>query len=54
MILEKLKKVDYKVIAEPGTYFSLESCSLAARVIGKRFKSEKNCYHINDGYKNIF
>lgn len=36
------------MIAEPGRHFSNESCHLAMRVIGKREKSGKICYHLND------
>lgn len=39
---------DYSIVAEPGRHFSSESCHLAVRVIGKRLKKGKICYHIND------
>jgi diaminopimelate decarboxylase len=41
---------DYSIVAEPGRHFSSESCHLAVRVIGKRLKKGKICYHINDRY----
>lgn len=50
-ILALTKDKNFTVIAEPGRHFSQESCHLAARVIGKRTKNGKVCYHINDGYQ---
>jgi len=48
-ILQRTKDQDYKVIAEPGRHFSNNTCHLAMRVIGKREKNGKLCYHLNDG-----
>lgn len=44
----------YRVIAEPGRYFSSSSCNLAVRVIGKRMKNNKPCYHVNDSLYHSF
>jgi len=38
----------FKVMAEPGRYFSSNSCHLATRVIGKRVKGGRTCYHVNE------
>jgi len=53
-ILALTKDKNFTVIAEPGRHFSQESCHLAARVIGKRSKNGKVCYHINDGVYHSF
>ncbi len=37
----------YRVIAEPGRHFSSYSSYLLTRVIGKRQKNNKPCYHLN-------
>ena len=44
----------YQVIAEPGRHFSSNSCYLATRILGKRIKSNKMCYHVNDGLYHSF
>ena len=44
----------YQVMAEPGRHFSSNSCYLATRVLGKRVKNNKMCYHINDGVYHSF
>ncbi len=44
----------YQVIAEPGRHFSSNSCYLATRIIGKRVKNNRMCYHINDGLYHSF
>lgn len=44
----------YQVIAEPGRHFSSNSCSLATRILGKRVKNNRMCYHINDGVYHSF
>ena len=49
-VLKGTKSEKYRVIAEPGRHFSQETCHLAVRVIGKRTKMGKICYHVNDGY----
>jgi diaminopimelate decarboxylase len=41
-------------MAEPGRYFSSGSCYLATRVIGKREKQGRICYHINDSIYHSF
>jgi len=53
-VLSLTKDKGYKVIAEPGRHFSQETCHLATRVIGKRTKNGKLCYHINDGVYHSF
>ena len=45
---------NFRVIAEPGRHFSAGSCHLAVRVIGKRIKDGKVCYHLNDGLYHSF
>ena len=42
------------MIAEPGRHFSSLSCHLATKIIGKRVKSDKNCYHLNDSVYHSF
>jgi diaminopimelate decarboxylase len=49
-VLESTRDQGYRVVAEPGRHFSQETCWLAVRVIGKREKMEKICYHVNDGF----
>jgi diaminopimelate decarboxylase len=49
-VLKATRNNGYRVIAEPGRHFSQESGHLAVRVIGKRNKMGKTCYHLNDGY----
>lgn len=44
----------YKIIAEPGRFLSSKTCQLATRVIGKRTKNERVCYHINDSLYHSF
>jgi len=44
----------YQVIAEPGRHFSSNSCSLAVRILGKRVKNNRLCYHVNDGLYHSF
>jgi diaminopimelate decarboxylase len=44
----------YKVMAEPGRHFSAYSCYLLSRVIGKRTKNGKPCYHLNDSLYHSF
>lgn len=39
--------LNYKVIAEPGRHFSGNSFYLLTRVLGKRIKNGKPCYHLN-------
>jgi len=44
----------YRVIAEPGRHFSSNTCYLATKVIGKRVKEGKVCYHLNDSLYHSF
>ena len=44
----------YRVIAEPGRHFSSNACHLATRIIGKRVKKERPCYHLNDSVYHSF
>jgi len=44
----------YRVIAEPGRHFSSNTCYLATKVIGKRIKDGKLCYHLNDSLYHSF
>lgn len=44
----------YQVMAEPGRHFSSNSCYLATRVLGKRVKDNRTCYHLNDGLYHSF
>lgn len=44
----------YEVVAEPGRHFSSQSCYLLTRVLAKRMKHNKTCYHINDSLYHSF
>jgi diaminopimelate decarboxylase len=44
----------YKVIAEPGRHFSSNSFYLLTRVLGKRLKGGRPCYHLNDSLYHSF
>jgi len=44
----------YRVIAEPGRHFSSNTCYLATKVIGKRIKDGRICYHLNDSLYHSF
>jgi diaminopimelate decarboxylase len=44
----------YKVIAEPGRHFCGHSFYLLTRVLGKRLKSGKPCYHLNESLYHSF
>ena len=46
--------LNYKVIAEPGRHFSANSFYLLTRIIGKRVKNSKQCFHINDSLYHSF
>lgn len=57
--IEMLKSTEndalgYQVMAEPGRHFSSNSCYLATRILGKRVKNGKTCYHINDSLYHSF
>lgn len=42
------------MIAEPGRHFSQNTGHLITRVIGKRNKKGRICYHINDSLYHSF
>ena len=42
------------MIAEPGRHFSAKSCYLATRILGKRIKENKVCYHLNESLYHSF
>lgn len=44
----------YTVIAEPGRHFCGNSFYLLTRVLGKRVKSGKTCYHLNESLYHSF
>lgn len=44
----------YRVIAEPGRYLSGRSCYLTTKILGKRVKNGRTCYHINDSLYHSF
>jgi diaminopimelate decarboxylase len=44
----------YKVFAEPGRHFSGNSFYLLTRVLGKRLKNGKTCYHLNESLYHSF
>ncbi len=46
--------MNYTVIAEPGRHFSSRCFYLLTRVLGKRVKSGKPCYHLNDSVYHSF
>lgn len=44
----------YRVIAEPGRHFSGNCFYLLTRVLGKRIKNGKPCYHLNESLYHSF
>lgn len=44
----------YRVIAEPGRHFCGNSFYLLTRVLGRRLKSGKLCYHLNESLYHSF
>jgi diaminopimelate decarboxylase len=44
----------YKVYAEPGRHFSGNSFYLLTKVLGKRLKNGKTCYHLNESLYHSF
>lgn len=46
--------LNYRVIAEPGRHFSSYSFYLLSRIIGKRTKNGKPCFHINESLYHSF
>lgn len=46
--------LNYRVIAEPGRHLSSYSFYLLTRIIGKRVKGGKQCYHVNESLYHSF
>jgi diaminopimelate decarboxylase len=44
----------YKIMAEPGRHFSSYSFYLLTRVLGKRVKAGKTCFHLNESLYHSF
>jgi len=44
----------YQVVAEPGRYFAGNTGYLLTRVLGKRLKNGKPCYHLNESLYHSF
>jgi diaminopimelate decarboxylase len=44
----------YRVIAEPGRHFCSNSFYLMTRVLGRRIKSGRPCYHLNESLYHSF
>ncbi|KAL4450285.1 hypothetical protein ABPG74_008991 [Tetrahymena malaccensis] len=44
----------YRVIAEPGRHFSSQTCYLFTRILAKRNKQGKTCFHLNDSLYHSF
>lgn len=44
----------YTVMAEPGRHFSSQSFYLLTRVLGKRVKAGKPCFHLNESLYHSF
>jgi diaminopimelate decarboxylase len=47
-------ELNFKVIAEPGRHFSSRCFYLLTRILGKRMKGGKPCYHINESLYHSF
>ena len=52
--ITKNDPLGYRVIAEPGRHFSGNSFHLLTRVLGKRLKNGKPCYHLNESLYHSF
>lgn len=54
--LEKTRnnELGYQVIAEPGRYFSANACTLLFRIMAKKIKHGKLCYHVNESLFHSF
>ncbi|CAD8045762.1 unnamed protein product [Paramecium sonneborni] len=57
--INALKKIEndplgYQVIAEPGRHFSANTCSLLFRIMTKRIKHDRLCYHVNESLYHSF
>ena len=46
--------LNYRVIAEPGRHFSANTFHLLTRIIGRRVKNNKPCFHINESLYHSF
>lgn len=46
--------MNYKVIAEPGRHLSSRCFYLLTRILGKRIKNGKPCFHMNDSVYHSF
>lgn len=42
------------MIAEPGRHFSANTCSLLFRIMTKRIKHGRLCYHVNESLYHSF
>lgn len=59
MTIEALKPtrndpLGYRVIAEPGRHLSCRGFYLLTRILGKRTKNGKPCYHLNESLYHSF
>lgn len=52
--ITKADPMNYTVIAEPGRHFSGNAFYLLTRVLGKRLKNGKPCYHLNESLYHSF
>jgi len=52
--ITKNDPLGYKMMAEPGRHFSAYSFYLLTRVLGKRIKSGKTCFHLNESLYHSF
>jgi diaminopimelate decarboxylase len=46
--------LNYQVISEPGRHFCSNAFYLLTRVLGKRVKNGKTCYHLNESLYHSF
>lgn len=46
--------LNYRVMAEPGRHFCSNFFYLSTRIMGKRIKHGRLCYHINEGLYHGF
>lgn len=52
--LKTTKNDPFEVVAEPGRHLSANACQLLFRVMTKRLKSGKLCYHVNESLYHSF
>lgn len=52
--ITKNDPLGYKVMAEPGRHFSAYSFYLLTRVLGRRMKANKPCFHLNESLYHSF